>query len=419
MRTQWILPAGVALFATCMAMAADFETPPQESAAASLLPDEIAGANFHIDEPVLGDGLMRHYVVDSRYGRFAAYGHEALRVRLREIAALDKLTKITDVDAVVRAVGGGVQTQVQSAFEVAAHPIGTVAGIPKGVEHLFQGFTAQARSLTQLPAVDGSTPSASAVGGKVRAGARQYADRYLGVSAAERHWYEKLGVDPYNDNIVLRRAVTHLAKVDAAVSLGMKFGGVPGLPYAADLRRTLDAIYHEDPAVLRERRRQVLASYGLEPAEIERFSNTLLLSPTRQQLLEEIARSLDHVAGRAELFRHAMSLTSEEEVQVFLQSASLLTRLNPSAPISRLLPGLRLPAAQLADGQVIVVGAFDSVYWTEDVTGFEGELRAALPPGVAGRALALSGSISDRARAELAMLGWTLLEQPAAVLPAS
>ncbi|HEX9139746.1 MAG TPA: hypothetical protein VF848_08145, partial [Steroidobacteraceae bacterium] len=271
MRTQWILPAGVALFATCMAMAADFETPPQESAAASLPADEIAGANFHIDEPVLGDGLMRHYVVDSRYGRFAAYGREALRVRLREIAALDKLSKITDVDAVVKAVGGGVQTQVQSAFEVATHPIGTVAGIPRGVEHLFQGFTAQARSLTRQPAADGSIPSASAVGGKVSAGARLYADRYLGVSTAERHWYEQLGVDPYNDNIVLRRAVRHLAKVDAAVSLGMKFGGVPGLPYAADLSRTLDAIYHENPAVLRERRRQVLAGYGLEPAEIERF----------------------------------------------------------------------------------------------------------------------------------------------------
>ncbi|HEX9139492.1 MAG TPA: hypothetical protein VF848_06870, partial [Steroidobacteraceae bacterium] len=228
----------------------------------------------------------------------------------------------------------------------------------------------------------------------------------------------KLGVDPYSDNIVLRRAVRHLAKVDAAVSLGMKFGGVPGLPYAADLSRTLDAIYHEDPAVLRERRRKVLAGYGLEPAEIERFSNTLLLGPTRQQLLEEIARSLDHVAGRAELFRHALSLTSEEEVQVFLQSASLLTHLKPSAPLSRLLPGLRLPAAQLADGQVVVVGAFDSVYWTEDVAGFERELRAALPPEVMGRALALSGTISGRARAELTNLGWTLLEQPVAVLPA-
>jgi len=38
-----------------------------------------------------------------------------------------------------------------------------------------------------------------------KADATRYADRYLGVSAAERRYYQELGVDPYTNNQVLKR----------------------------------------------------------------------------------------------------------------------------------------------------------------------------------------------------------------------
>jgi hypothetical protein len=168
----------------------------------------------------------------------------------------------------------------------------------------------------------------------------------------------------------------------------------------------MDAIYNEDPAVLRARQRTTLAGYGLTPAEISRFENTLLLSPTRQALLEEIAKSLDGVVGRDELFRHAMGVTSEEEVQVFLQSAGLLARLHARRPVAQILAGLRLPAAQYGDGRIAVIGAFDSVYWTEDVASYESTLHAALPPASKRLEAWLSGAISPRARSELTARGW-------------
>jgi hypothetical protein len=228
----------------------------------------------------------------------------------------------------------------------------------------------------------------------------------LGVSAAERRYYQQLGVDPYTNNQTLRKAVGHLAKINAATNMGLHFAGVPGLPYLADVRRAMDAIYSEDPAVLRARQRRTLAGYGLTPEEIKRFENTLLLSPTRQVLLEEEAKSLDGVAGRDELFRHAMSVSSEEEVQVFLQSARLLAALHKQHPIAKILAGLRLPAARTSDGHIMVIGAFDAVYWTGDVAGYEAALHAALPPASTGLQLWLSGSISALARSELTSRGW-------------
>jgi hypothetical protein len=131
-----------------------------------------------------------------------------------------------------------------------------------------------------------------------------------------------------------------------------------------------------------------------------------LLSPTRQNLLAEVAKSLNGVAGRDELFRHAMSLTSDEEVQIFLQSTGLLVSLHAHRPVARILSGLRLPAAQFNDGRIVVLGAFDSIYWTEDVAGYESSLHALLPDAPMGLEVWSSGTISARARAELIKRGW-------------
>ena len=157
---------------------------------------------------------------------------------------------------------------------------------------------------------------------------------------------------------------------------------------------------------MRARRRDSLLAYGLAPVEIDRFENSLLLSPTRQRLIEEVAKALDGVESRAELFRHAMTVISEEEIEVFIQSVGMLARIHVHRPAVRIIPGLRLAAAEFGDRRILVFGAFDAVYWTADVESAEQTLRAALPPNPAGLELWLLGSISPRARSELTTRGW-------------
>jgi hypothetical protein len=403
-----MLAVSAVLFAVC-ATAGDFEVPPAEPAAASLPAELLSGRHFTVGEPVRADGLMHHYELQSRFGDYAAYGQDALKVRAHEIEALAEMSKNNDVNIVVKAAVRQVQNQADTVRQLATHPVKTVTGIPRGVAHLFGGYKAQAGEVVdglKTSDHDSRGSTASHVTQSARSNTAKYADRYLGVSAAERRFYQKLGVDPYTDNEVLRKAVKRAAKVDAATTLGLHFVAVPGLPYLGDVQRAMDDIYREDPAVLRARRKKELLGYGLTSQELTHFDNTLLLSPTRQGVLEEVAKSLKGVAGRDELFRHAMEVDSVEEVQVFVQSARLLAFLHARRPVARILAGLRLPAAAFGDGKIIVFGAFDGVSWTEEVAGYEAALHAALPGSRAPLELWLTGTISPLAREQLTRLGW-------------
>jgi hypothetical protein len=396
----WVLPllAGAAIGRVAATAAADFERPPDEPPAASLPADEVSGPDFHIEDPVHSDGLMHHYVIRSRFGVFTAYGPDALRVRLREVAALSRLAQTSQTSVVVNSVVRELRDEARTVLQVARNPISAAIDVPKGIAHLLSGYGAQAQEATHQAA---RTDSAAQAGEE----ARRYAESFLGVTAAERRWSQRLAVDPYTDNQVLRRAVTRLARVDAAASFSLLFTPV-GI--AEPVHQALEAVYQEDPALLRKRQRAALAAMGLTPAEIEHFQNTLLLSPTRQTLLIDAAGKLAGVTDRTELLRHAASVTTEEEIELFLQSMQLLLQYHAHEPIARILPGVRIPAAQLRDGRIVVFGAFDAVYWTADVAAYERALRAALPEAAPGRLLVLEGTASARAQAELARLGWQL-----------
>lgn len=413
---------GVALLGvTVPGAAVDLEVPRDEPPAASLTPGQVGGDNFHIQDPVHSDGLMHHYVVESRFGVFPAYGHDALAVRLREVGALTTIAKTSEAEVFFKSVGRGMEEDARSLVQAARNPVGTVIGIPRGIAHLLGGYQAQAEeAAAEVRSASGSDGARAKGQGGGRAAqaehaAKRYADRYLGLSAAERRWYAQLHVDPYTENEVLRRAVKRLARIDATVSFGMRFAPV-GVPFAGEVRQALDAIYNEDPAVLRKRRHEALARYGLSPAEIESFENTLLLSPTRQTLLVDAVQALAGVEGRAELLRHATTVTAEDEIQVFLGSTCLLLHYHARSPVARILAGPRVPAAQLADGRVGVFGAFDNVQWTADVAAYERAIREALPHDAGGRELWLGGSVSARARAALTQLGWQIHDRAEASL---
>jgi hypothetical protein len=397
--------------------AGEFETPPDQAPAELVPPSMVAGENFHVQDPVHSDGLMHRFVLDSRFGKFDAYGLIDLELRIREVAALTKLAKISPLDAVASGVGNGVKSEVSTVTDVAKRPVATLTGIPRGVAHLFQGAVAQGREVaadTKQVAggsAGGSGQSRSTVD-KGKAAAQHYADRYFGVTAADRRWYKKLGIDPYTSNPVLRQAVHKDAKLDATAAFGMRFAALPEIAGLGIARRAMDAIYDEDPAVLRARQRETLGTLGLTATEIDHWQNNVVLSPTRQTLLLDAAHTLDGVAGRDELFRHAMGLTSETEAKVYLRSVGLLVVAHRQQPVSSVLPGVRLPAARLADGGIIVCGAFDAIYWTSDVAVGEREIRESLPAANAPavREIWLEGRVSARARREFEQRGWRIRE---------
>lgn len=414
--------AAVLLAAALMSAAAAGESTASYEVAPDLAPGEalpaslVAGANFKIVDPVQSDGLMHRYVIDSKFGRFTAYGLFALKIRIHEIAALTEISKTSTVEVAVGGVGRGVGTQVQTAVGVVEHPVDTITGIPRGITHLFHGYVDEGKEAADrvhdasTSGADGAPGTSDAVA-KGESAAKNYAARYFGLTSAERRWYEKLAVDPYTDNAVLRKAIHKTATVEAAAGFGMRFVGIPSIPGIGDLHQVMEAVYREDPATIRARTKATLAGYGLEPGEIARWQNVLVLSPTRQVLLLKLASELDGVEGRGELFRHAMGLKSDGEAQVYLHSLGLLVLAHRRLPVAEVLAGVRLPSARRTDGSIVVCGAFESVYWTADVEHDEKDILEALKPAGAGpRELWMAGSASDRVRTELHNRGWQLRE---------
>ncbi len=411
----------LSVFAALARADADFESPPPEPVHAILSADQAAGEYFHVVDPVQSDGLMHQFVIDSRYGTFAAYGPHALSVRLGEIAALNTLAHTSKTEVVINSLLRGGARDAPALATLATHPIGSAFGLPKGIAHLLGGYVAEGMEIKESidrgkskghDSTDRAAGSGRADSG-LAAEAQHYAARYFGVTQAERVWYRKLAVDPYTDNQVLRHAVHEVAKLDAASGFGLKFVSMPRVPYGAELDRAMDAIYKEDPATLRKQRRSELESYGMSADEIDQFEHTLLLSPTRQNALAEIARSLAGVSGRAELMRHAMTVTSEEEIEVFVRSAALLPALHQARPLAKILAGLRIPAAETADGGQLIAAGVDAVSWTSEVAGYEKALHEALG-GAVHRDLWIEGTVTARARAQLEQRGWVVHEHGAA-----
>jgi hypothetical protein len=80
---------------------------------------------------------------------------------------------------------------------------------------------------------------------------------------------------------------------------------------------------------------------------------------------------------------------------------------------------LRLPSAQLVDGGIVVLGAFDAVYWTDDVANYETALHALLPSSTGKLELWASGTVSPRASRELSARGWEVHDHAAEALAES
>ena len=84
-----------------------------------------------------------------------------------------------------------------------------------------------------------------------------------------------------------------------------------------------------------------------------------------------------------------------------------------SHALDSLVPGVRLPSAQLANGRLVVCGAFEAVYWTRASHLTRSSCRSLPPqPEGAGRELWLEGAISALARDALRERGWDLHEVP-------
>ena len=381
-----------------------YETPPV-SQASELLPAEmLRGDNFEVTTNVTNDGFMNLYEVTSKYGEFTAYGDLELVKLIHQVDAIAELDKVSATDQFLDAAGHTVTDQLDTAKNVAQHPVEITKALPKGIFHMFRKYKVAAET---------GVHAATALAGdddKETDPTSGYAEVWAAVTDTERDWYHKLELDPYHHNEVLREAVSHVAKVDVIASVGMSFAPVPSIPGASYLGEVTEAVWTTDPSELREQNIERLQATGIGDELIGRFMDNGFISPTQQTLTATALGQLEGVDGLEVLLEISARADSLELAQLDIANTMLLAAYHREvAPLATIFPGAPVPVAMDSAGGLVILVSADYAFWVDDLAPVLGIMAERFADrDAASREIWLRGKASPRFVTEVGDLGWTV-----------
>ena len=384
---------------------------------------QLSGPDWAVEPKASNDGLTNTYTLTSRFGTWQARGQLQVAARIREIQALAELEKVSKSEVFVDAVKKSATAPLELASNVVAKPVETVKGVPAGVgrwvkktrfqvEETYHDTKEVVKKETGEED-EGAAEEDAGMQEKMKKQAGAYVLDELKISGAERRWYKDLGVDPYTDNEVLRKAVRSVARVEGLTSFGMRFSGLPSIPGAREMRKTLDLVWDTDPWELRLRNRKILLAAGLSEETARAFEDQPSLSLTVQTVLVDVLTALEGVKGRKHLLERALAVESRDDAQELATSVSLLLRLHRSGtPLREILAGTQLPVARTTQGDLVAVLVADAVFWTGEVAEAAERLAATYAGETAGsRKLYVTGDVSSRAGSEAGKQGWKTVDR--------
>jgi hypothetical protein len=360
----------------------------------------LKGPHYEIAEAVKTDPYFHQFTLTSDYGPFDATGRTVLTTRIQEIAALASLEEVSKTEVFLAAAGNSVVKIGQGAMAAVSNPEATVKGLGAGIKR----FGVNLGRRTERAA--SSAGDENQVGGNAAAGA---AGSVLGVNAAMRRWAQKVGVDPYTTNAVLRKALDDIAKVDAAGSIATKVA-VP-VPGVVGLTSTVGSIvWSKDPEEVRKMNEEGLRTLGVRDAVAKSFFANRWLTLTYQTRFVT-ALGGAKVPGVADYVESAAGATTEREALFFVETAEMLPQWSTHEKADRVLTDSRALVVASAGGRVRALLPLDWLPWTAETEKAlkQAASRAKSELGGTTLELALTGRPSDRASKEMSAVGWTVV----------
>jgi len=427
------LNSSLCLLALCLssatAQALDFDPVPTILSAHDVLTADVReGDHYEVIARIENDGYMNSYGIVSDFGRFDAYGTVQLALRIVEIVALAELDELSKTKVFAEAAKNSALSSVSTIEQFAEQPVETVKGVPSGAKRMFKSTKRRAKDLSQdakeeyaerkaKRAEEGSgegeedgAPTADEVADDAADAGAYLIKRYFGITAAERRWAQKLGVDPYTSNEVLRKEIKEVARVDSAGQFGVKLLPIPEIPGVSVIRTVNKVVWSKDPYELQDYNRGRLLSMGVTEAQVDAFFEVPWLSPSAQTIYVTALLALEDAAGRSIAVEQVLDLESLDEGRFLLQAAQMLAWINEKEePIVRLLRGERTLVAQTKGQREIIPLPVDHLLWTPELAALLERRGAELHrPGLDSRELWLFRTASDVCQRELEARDWAL-----------
>jgi hypothetical protein len=371
----------------------------------SVLGKRARGEHYEVLAPISSDGFLLEYRIRSDFGEFHVEGRPLLELRLREVDALAALSELSKTEVFTDAVKQGLTQatvgQVEAVEAFAERPVETLKGVPKGVSRMFKRVKGQTKEAAgSLKKEEGASDEPSKTDKAADAG-QKYALKYLGVTGAQRRWAQKLSVDPYTTNEILRKQIAAVAKVDAAGRFGVRLMPIPRIPGVGAVRSVNTLVWETDPYELRMRNRKLLEATGATAEVLDTFFDNEHLSPTVQTAIVASIERLTGVDGLASAVEQAARIDSEAAAWFYVQSLYLIANTHADRrPLVRMLGGFAAPVAEARGDMIVVAAAVERLAWTAELDQAVGALLAATPNARA-RELLLAGTLTDVAKREL------------------
>jgi hypothetical protein len=401
-----------------------FETNPVFRASDILTPAELRSEDHVVSETVNNDGFMNHYVVETPFGDFEADGNRQLGFRIQEAHALAELDRVSNSDLFVDAAKRAVTAPVVAVNQFVNAPVDTVRGIPGGLSRQFRSISRKVKKGSaevkeeiseedeesgqegeEGDEQDGEDGTDESSMGKTKT----YAAKWFGVTGSERRWAQKLGVDPYSGNTVLRERIKKVAKVDAAASFGAKLA-MPGLGAVSYVVTVSNLVWSLDGEELRARNLKVLEESGVSVETIEAFLDNPVFSPTHQTVIVQAMVEMQGVEGIEKALTLLDWVETETDAWYYADTIQLLSRFHQSvSPVHALASHALVPAVQTGDNALVFVLPVDHLSWNQTLADLlEGSF--AIDQELIGfnRGLWLTGYSTDTARDVLSNLGWSV-----------
>jgi hypothetical protein len=408
------LPRPLALavlpLASTVLLAAAYEPLPTFKASAILPANRVKGPLFTVADTVKNDGFLNDFhITTPDFGDYDVQGKTMLLVRLQEIAALGELQKVSKSEVFLKSAGTSVVNVGKGVGKAVTDPVDTAKGIGAGVKRFGVNLGRKTKRAAESATDDDDDKEGGDTSTEEKAEGAAYS--IFGVTGAQRRWAQKVGVDPYSSNKVLRDALQGIGKVDAAGGIAAKVA-VPIPMVVSTTASVSNLVWGKDPEELRKLLEKQIEELGASKEVSEAFFKNKVMTPTHWVTIVTALYAVK-AKGSADYIDTAATAKSEREAVFFSESAQMLQKLHAQSPVEALLTDTRVMVAKTKDGRALALLPGDYMPWTEKLATGAKELgeRTQKEIGATSREIWISGDFSPTAKQELRTLGWGAREK--------
>jgi hypothetical protein len=404
------LALAVLPLATTVLLAAAYEPLPTFKASAILPANRVKGPLFTVADTVKNDGFLNDFhITTPDFGDYDVQGKTMLLVRLQEIAALGELQKVSKSEVFLKSAGTSVVNVGKGVGKAVTDPVDTAKGIGAGVKRFGVNLGRKTKRAAESATDDDDDKEGGDASTEEKAEGAAYS--IFGVTGAQRRWAQKVGVDPYSSNKVLRDALQGIGKVDAAGGIAAKVA-VPIPMVVSTTASVSNLVWGKDPEELRKLLEKQIEELGASKEVSEAFFKNKVMTPTHWVTIVTALYAVK-AKGSADYIDTAATAKSEREAVFFSESAQMLQKLHAQSPVEALLTDTRVMVAKTKDGRALALLPGDYMPWTEKLATGAKELgeRTQKEIGATSREIWIPGDFSPTAKQELKTLGWGAREK--------